>query len=46
MWTYRLTDNKDWEAKKNGGNYISLNSSLSTDNFNAALNNLKSAKKV
>jgi len=46
IWTYRLTTDKDWEAKKNGGNYISLNSSLSTDKFNAALNNLKSAKKV
>jgi hypothetical protein len=46
MWTYRLNDNKEWEAKTSGSDYISLKSALSDDNYKAALEILKDATKV
>lgn len=46
QWTYNLTDDKEWETKKDGGNYISLKSTLSDNNYGQALNALKGAKKV
>ncbi len=44
VWTYRLTKDKDWEAKKDGTDYVSL-TTLSSDNYKKALNILKNAKK-
>ena len=46
MWTYRLNDNKEWEAKTSGSDYISLKSALSDDNYKAALEILKDATKI
>lgn len=45
QWTYKLTDNKEWEAKQDGGDYVSLKSALSDENYNQALIILKTAKK-
>lgn len=46
MWTYKLNDEKDWEAKKDNGSYTLLRTSLSSDNYNKAMETLKTAKKV
>ena len=46
QWLYKLTDDKEWETKKDGSNYVSLKSALSDDNYAQALNTLKTAKKV
>lgn len=45
VWTYRLTNDKQWEGKKLSGNYINLKSALPTDKFKSALNTLKGATK-
>ena len=46
LWTYKLNNDKEWEAKKNDGSYVLLKTALSDSNYNQALTNLKSAKKV
>lgn len=46
IWTYKLNNNKEWEAKKNDGSYVLLKTALSDSNYNQALTNLKLAKKV
>jgi len=43
LWTYKLTDDKKWEAKKGGGEFLSLEDSLSPDKYEEALNNLEDA---
>jgi len=45
-WTYKLNDDKEWEAKKGGGSFVLLKDSLSDDEYDEALNNLKDAKLV
>lgn len=46
LWTYKLNNDKEWEAKKGNGSYVLLKTALSDSNYNQALTNLKSAKKV
>jgi hypothetical protein len=45
-WTYNLDSNKEWEAKKDGGEYKNLKDNLSPESYDLALNNLLDAKKV
>lgn len=45
-WTYNLTSEKEWEAKKGDGQYKNLKDNLSSENYEKALNNLLSAKKI
>jgi hypothetical protein len=45
-WEYKLNDDKEWEAKKGGGSFLTLKDSLSDDDYDEALNNLKDAKLV
>jgi len=35
-WTYRLTDKKEWEAKKEGGEYKKLKTVLSPNEYDSA----------
>jgi hypothetical protein len=46
MWTYRLNDNKEWEAKTSGTDYVNLKSELSDENYKKALEILKDATKI
>jgi len=46
MWTYRLNDNKEWEAKTSGTDYVNLKSELSDENYKKALEILKDATKL
>lgn len=46
VWTYRLTNDKQWEGKKiSGGDFVNLKSALPTDKFKQALITLKTATK-
>lgn len=45
-WTYKLNSNKEWEASKGGGSFVSLKDKLSPENYNTALETLKNAKRV
>ena len=44
-WTYHLTDDKQWEAKKDNGSFVNLKDKLSPENYTLALKTLESAKK-
>jgi hypothetical protein len=46
MWTYKLNDNKEWEAKKLGSEFVNLKSELSDENYQSALEILKNATKI
>lgn len=46
MWSYRLTDNKEWEAKKPGMEFVNLKTALSPENYDKALNILKNSTKI
>lgn len=46
MWTYRLTNNKEWEAKTSDSDFINLKSALTDDNYKIALKFLKDATKL
>ena len=46
MWTYKLTDDKEWEAKTSSTDFVNLKSALSDDNYKTALEILKDATKV
>jgi hypothetical protein len=46
MWTYRLNDNKEWEAKTSDSDYVNLKSALTDDNYKFALKILKDATKL
>jgi hypothetical protein len=45
MWTYKLNDNKEWEAKTSGIDYVNLKEKLSPENYELALSRLKDAVK-
>ena len=45
MWTYKLNNNKEWEAKTSSTNYVNLKDNLSTENYELALSRLKDAVK-
>jgi hypothetical protein len=44
-WTYHLTDDKQWEAKKDNGSFVNIKDKLSPENYTLALKTLESAKK-
>ena len=46
VWTYKLNNDKDWEAKKGSGEYVLLKNKLSNDGYNKAMEVLKGAKKI
>ena len=46
MWTYRLTNNKEWEAKTSDSDFINLKSALTDDNYKIALKFLKDSTKI
>ena len=45
MWTYKLNDKKEWEAKTSGIDYVNLKEKLSPENYELALSRLKDAVK-
>ncbi|MGK3946282.1 hypothetical protein ABK046_49010, partial [Streptomyces caeruleatus] len=45
QWTYHLTDDKKWEAKKGDGSFLNIKDKLSPENYTLALKTLESAKK-
>lgn len=45
QWTYHLTDDKQWEAKKGDGPFLNIKDKLSPENYELALKTLLSAKK-
>jgi hypothetical protein len=46
VWTYKLNDDKEWEGKKGGGDFVSLKDGLSSSDYETALSRLKNAELV
>ena len=46
QWSYRLTNDKEWEAKKDNGEYVNLKNALSSDNYQKALNALNTSELI